>query len=110
MSDVVAFTPVEGDGYLLRLTFGDGTVKVIDLEPLFYPGDPRYDLTVFRSAVVDRESGTLVWPDGVDVAPDVLYDDNLYPADWEDEPGVTREALLARKRAMVRETVRPVTV
>ncbi len=30
-------------------------------------------LDFFRQVTVDREGGTLVWPNGVDFCPDVLY-------------------------------------
>jgi hypothetical protein len=31
------------------------------------------DVEFFKQVTVDREAGTLVWPNGVDFCPDVLY-------------------------------------
>ena len=61
--------------YVVEFTFGDGSVRQIDLErylwgPVFQlVRDPEY----FRKFRVDRESGTIVWPNGADIDPDVLY-------------------------------------
>lgn len=67
-------TPVEG--YRLRVGFTDGTERVIDVEP--YLRGPifdrvRTDPVFFEAVEVDRELGTLVWPNGADIDPDVLY-------------------------------------
>ncbi len=63
-------------GFLVRLTFQDGTEGVIDLEPhlhgpIFEP--LRKDRQLFRSVRVDPDAGTIVWPNGADIAPDTLY-------------------------------------
>jgi hypothetical protein len=39
--------------------------------PIFEPIGK--DLRVFRAMQVDPGSGTIVWDNGVDIAPDVLY-------------------------------------
>lgn len=64
------------EGYHVRLTFTDGTVRTVDLEPflmgpVFEPlrKDPRN----FRAVRVDEELGTIVWDNGADICPDVLY-------------------------------------
>jgi hypothetical protein len=63
-------------GHVLRLSFEDGTVGDVDLGyligrgPVFEPlSDPEY----FSRVTVDRELGTIVWPNGADVAPETLY-------------------------------------
>ena len=71
-------------GYAVRLTFTDGTAREVDLErylrgPIFE--DVR-DPDTFRTVKVDEELGTIVWPNGADIDPDVLYED-LAPA-WAD--------------------------
>jgi len=65
-------------GFVLRLSFDDGTVREVDLEaelwgPVFEP--LRDDLELFRQVRVDEELGTIVWPNGADLDPDVLHGD-----------------------------------
>ena len=65
-------------GFVLRLLFDDGTVREIDLEaelwgPVFEP--LRKDPQLFRQVRVDEELGTIVWPNGADLDPDVLHGD-----------------------------------
>ncbi len=72
-------------GYRVRLGFTDGSLREVDLErylhgPIFEA--IRSDPQVFRSVKVDKRMGTIVWPNGADIDPDVLYYD-LTPA-WMD--------------------------
>jgi hypothetical protein len=59
----------------LRVSFNDGTVKVVDVRPLlkgrvFEPlRDPQY----FAQVRVDPLPGTVVWPNGADLAPEALH-------------------------------------
>lgn len=60
----------------LRLTFSDGVVGEIDVlhrmrGPIF---DGARDPEGFAQVAVDAETGTVTWPGGADLAPDVLYD------------------------------------
>jgi hypothetical protein len=76
--------------FQVRLEFTDGTTKEIDLQrylhgPIFEP--IRTDPQMFRSVKVDSRMGTLVWDNGADIDPDVLYKD-LTPAWMESEPEV----------------------
>lgn len=69
-------------GFSVRLGLTDGTSKVVDLErfmqgPIFEP--IRTDRRVFESVLVDPRAGTIVWPNGADIDPDVLCQD-LTPA------------------------------
>lgn len=62
--------------YVVELTFADGAVRVIDLEPLlwgemFEPLKADYEL--FRRLSVDPEAGTVAWPNGADLSPRTLY-------------------------------------
>jgi hypothetical protein len=62
------------DGYVLRIAFTDGSTRDVDLEselwgPVF---EPLRDPAEFRKVAVDQELGTIVWPNGADLDPDVL--------------------------------------
>ena len=75
------------EGYVVRLAFSDGTEKVVDLEiylrgPIFER--VRNDMNYFRSVYVDHDAGTIVWPNGADIDPNVLYYEHLKPA-WMEE-------------------------
>jgi hypothetical protein len=66
------------DGFVLRLSFEDGSEREVDLEsqlwgPIFEP--LREDRQLFRQVSVDAELGTIVWPNGADMDPDVLHGD-----------------------------------
>jgi Protein of unknown function (DUF2442) len=52
-------------GYRLRLSFADGPVG-----PVF---KPLHDAAFFALATVDPEIGTVVSPNGADLAPEVLH-------------------------------------
>ena len=65
------------DGFRVRLGFTDGSSGEVDLAPhlrgpIFEPLLADRDL--FRSVRVDPECETIVWPNGADMDPDVLYD------------------------------------
>ena len=74
------------DGFRVKLTFTDGSSRAVNLEP-FLRGpvfdEIRRDTAVFRSVHVDPKCGTIVWSNGADIDPDVLYL-GLKPA-WADE-------------------------
>ena len=62
--------------YVVELTFETGDVRVVDLEPfldgrVFEPLKKDYEL--FRQVRADSEAGTIVWPNGADIAPSTLY-------------------------------------
>jgi hypothetical protein len=85
------------DGYVLLVTFADGTSREVDFLPfLRAPRDQAMldSLEVFRSFEIDDDSGTIVWPNGRDIAPDMLHA-GLRPAWMEDEADN-----LAKKRAV----------
>ena len=72
---VTAVQPL--DGYRLELKFNDGTVGVVNLEGwLIGAGGvfaPLEDLAFFKQVRLSTEAGTIEWPNGVDLCPDVLY-------------------------------------
>lgn len=62
-------------GHVVWLRFRDGTTGEIDLSgelrgPVF---EPLRDPGVFRQFWLDPEFHTLVWPNGVDIAPEYLH-------------------------------------
>jgi hypothetical protein len=65
-----------GSPFVVVLTFTDGSQGSVDLGAwirgrggVFAPlQDPEY----FARVTVDREAGTIVWPNGADLDPDVL--------------------------------------
>ncbi len=63
-------------GRALRLTFSDGLVRELDFTDAL-PGVLAMiddDLT-FADAQVDPVAGTVCWPNGIDLDPDVLHGD-----------------------------------
>ena len=65
------------DGWEVELGFSDGTSGRVDFRGWF---SGRAGLlqeldnpVFFRQARLDPESGTMVWPNGVDLCPDVLH-------------------------------------
>ena len=74
LKDIVAAKAV-GD-YRLHLRFEDGVEGVVDLAPhLTFRGvfEPLRDREYFAQVRVDADLGTVVWPNGADLDPDVLY-------------------------------------
>jgi hypothetical protein len=63
--------------YILRLTFTDGETGELDFTDKIKGRDgvftPLQDVDFFKQVQVDAEAGTIVWPNGVDLDPDVLY-------------------------------------
>jgi hypothetical protein len=72
---VVVGAAVVGD-HRLRVLFSDGTVGDVDFSAQRWTGvleklnDPAY----FAQVAVDPEAGTVVWPNGLDLAPEPLYE------------------------------------
>jgi hypothetical protein len=66
---------VVGD-HVLRLLFSDGAVGDVDFSGERWTGvlEPLNDPAYFAQVRVDTEAGTIVWPDGLDLAPEPLYE------------------------------------
>ncbi len=92
MSELVrirAVAPLEN--FVVRVEFTNGAIREIDLEPylrgpVFEP--LRKDINLFRAVRVDPRMKTLVWDNGADIDPDVLYQ-GLTPAWMETEMAET---------------------
>jgi hypothetical protein len=68
--------------YNLRLTFSDGKIGDVDLSDL--RGRPNLFAALanpgyFAQVRVDPEIGTIAWPNALDLAPEVLYDEAKPP-------------------------------
>ena len=74
MLRVVDVHPLEPYG--LRISFTDGVVRDIDCSFLSRGtlGEPLRDPEYFRQVRVDSDTRTVVWPDGLDPAPELLHD------------------------------------
>ena len=64
------------DKYKLRITFADGAVKIVDLAreldgEVF---EPLRDLKLFRKVRLNKDTETIEWPNGADMAPEFLYE------------------------------------
>jgi hypothetical protein len=64
------------DGYHLHLEFEDGVEGVVDPAKIVqFSGvfAPLEEYTYFVQVRVDPDIGTICWPNGADIDPDVLY-------------------------------------
>lgn len=62
--------------YTIWVKFEDGSEGEVDLSDQLYGEvfEPLRDVSVFCQVHVDPELGTIVWPNGADLAPEFLYD------------------------------------
>jgi uncharacterized protein DUF2442 len=64
--------------FQIQVEFADGTAGIADLSPRLSRGplgdgyDPLCDQALFSQAYLDH--GALTWPDGIDLAPDAMYE------------------------------------
>jgi hypothetical protein len=60
-------------GYAVEFIFMDGSSREIDLEPFLHGGifEPLRSMEASRSFKIGH--GTIVWPNGADIAPETLY-------------------------------------
>jgi hypothetical protein len=74
LKDIVEVQPLED--YRLRIRFEDGAEGIIDLAQIVpFSGvfAPLRDRSEFVAVRVHPELGTIYWPSGADLDPDVLY-------------------------------------
>ena len=74
--DVTNVQPLKGRR--LQVTFSDGITAILEMDQVLQRGyggvfSPLMDEAYFAQVRVDSELGTIVWPNGADVCPDVLY-------------------------------------
>jgi Protein of unknown function (DUF2442) len=77
------------DNWTVQVVFTNGEQRDIDLSPYIASGpifEPvRNDPTFFRSMRI--EGGTIAWPNGADIDPDVLYYNG--PPPWASEHAIS---------------------
>lgn len=65
------------DGYTVNVRFEDGVSAAVDLAYLTERGgvfEPLRDRECFIKLRADQQAGTIVWPNGADIAPETLYE------------------------------------
>lgn len=74
MNDVVEVRYVRD--YTVWVRFQDGTSGEVDIRPSFKGPvfEPLREIEFFKQVRVDPEIGTVVWPNGADIAPETLYE------------------------------------
>ncbi len=77
----VRFAQMVAD-YVLQVVFYDGVERTVDLSGELWGAmaQPLRDPAYFAQVRVDHELGTVCWPNGFDLDPDVLHGDHT-PAD-----------------------------
>ncbi len=62
-------------GYVVRVMFADGEVRDVDISPLLDTEvfAPLRSMALFARVTVDEGLGTITWPNGADLDPDVIY-------------------------------------
>ena len=62
--------------YVMSLSFNDGMQKAVDLQPLLNGPifEPLKDPDYFLLGELDSVCGTVVWPNGADLAPEALHE------------------------------------
>lgn len=78
--DVVEVGPLPG--HRLKVRFADGLTGEVDLSQRLQGAifGPLADQELFARASI--ENGTVVWPNGADLAPDVMYDEIKRCGSW----------------------------
>jgi hypothetical protein len=73
MLRVISVQPL--DDYHLRVVFNDEVERDVDCAFLLHGtlGEPLRDPEYFRQVRVDAEARTVVWPNGLDPAPELLH-------------------------------------
>lgn len=74
LKDIVKVKPLKN--YRLHLWFEDGINGVVDIsQQVVFRGifEPLKEPSYFERVEVDNDLGTICWPNGADLDPDVLY-------------------------------------
>ncbi|MGH8310702.1 MAG: DUF2442 domain-containing protein [Steroidobacteraceae bacterium] len=88
---VVSVVPLKP--YVVRVTFGEGEIRDVDIEPLL--DGPVFvslrDRDEFRRVGIDEQTGAVAWPNGADLDSDVIY--GIAPAAGDPAARVTTPQL-----------------
>lgn len=62
--------------FVVWVRFEDGAEGEVDLSSELYGPvfEPLKDVNYFKQVAVDPELGTIAWPNGADIAPELLYE------------------------------------
>ncbi|MDX2095528.1 MAG: DUF2442 domain-containing protein [Alphaproteobacteria bacterium] len=68
--------------YRVNLKFSDGVAGCVDLSDQLwgYYHEPLKDKQLFSQLRIDPEVAALVWPNGADMAPEIIYERALQAA------------------------------
>lgn len=75
LQDIIAVNPLKH--YKLYLRFEDNQDGIVDIQKqIEFTGvfEPLKDLEYFAQVKINPELGTIQWPNGADLDPDVLYE------------------------------------
>ena len=74
MPDVIEVRYVHD--YTVWLKFADGVQGEVDISRSFkgLVFEPLRDVEFFKQVAINPDLGTIVWPNGADVAPETLYE------------------------------------
>ncbi len=84
----------------LRLAFNDGTTRQVDVRPLLDGPifEPLRDPSYFSRMTLDAISGTVVWPNGADFAPEALHELESSPCPSHPSERASRQDPLSARR------------
>jgi hypothetical protein len=91
MQRIISATPLPG--HRLRLRFEDGVEGTVDLSDLVGKGvfAPWTNEKAFAAVAIDRATGTVTWPGGIDLCPDTLHEEitggSVFDSEAKDRAG-----------------------
>ncbi len=63
------------EAYIYQIRFADNLEGTINFKPFLWGEafEVLKDQTIFKKAFIDDITGTITWPNGVDIAPETIY-------------------------------------
>ncbi len=61
--------------YIYHIQFDNNRKGIVNFQPFLWGEvfEPLKDEDFFKKAFIDQTSGTITWPNGVDIAPETIY-------------------------------------